>query len=134
MLKLALVEFVNRPIEIFQEPQSGSGDAGFDDPAVVGLTGASDESAFFHAVEKAGHVRVVRDHALGNGAAGKATGFGAAEDAQDVILRASETKRLEELLGFLGEEIGGFLKCDEKEILEASCMTPANRHEGKIVV
>jgi len=88
-------------------------DAGFDDAAVIGLAGARDEAALFHAVEETGHVRVVGNHAFADAAAGEACGFGSAEDAEYVVLGAGEAVRLEELFGFQAKVVGSFLEGDE---------------------
>jgi len=55
----------------------------------------------------------VRDHAIADAAAGEALRLRAAENAEDIILRAGQTKGLEELLGLEAEGIGGFLEGDE---------------------
>src|SRR5580698_4293940 len=107
MAELALVKLANRLIETFQKSEARGSDAGFDDATVVGLACARDEAALFHAVEETGHVRVVGDHAFAYAAAGEAGGFGAAKNAEDVVLRAGEAMRLEELLAFEAEVVGG---------------------------
>jgi hypothetical protein len=118
VVELALVKLANRLIETFQKSESRWGDAGFDDAAVVGLALAHDEAALFHAVEEACHVRVMRNHAFADAAAGEACWFSATENAKDVVLRTSEAVRLEELVGFEAEGIGGFLERDENGVLQ----------------
>ena len=93
-------------------------DAGFDDAAVVGLAGAGDEGPLLHAVEKARHVGVMRNHAFADGAAREAVWFGAAEDAKDVVLRAGEAVWLEKLLGFEAEGVGRLLEGYENAVLQ----------------
>ena len=123
MVELALVKLANRLIEIFQKSETRGGDAGFDDAAVIGLARAGDEAALFHAVEEAGHVRVVRNHAFADAAAGEAFGLGATKNAKDIVLRAGEAVRLEELLGFEAEGVGGLLEGDEDAVLEGKSGT-----------
>lgn len=110
--KLTLVKFVNRVIEGFENFEALGSDMGDDDAAVVGLALASDEAALFHAVEEAGDVGIARDHSIADAAAGKAAGFGTAEDAKDIILSAGEAGVFEELVGLLDERVSGF---DDKD-------------------
>jgi hypothetical protein len=86
--ELTFVEFVNRPVESFQEFETLAGNTRLDDASVVGLACADDETAPFHAVEEASHVWIMRNHAIADAAAREAIGFGAAEDAQDIVLCA----------------------------------------------
>ena len=136
MVELALVKLANRMIETLEKSKARGGDAGFDDAAVIGLAGAGDEAALFHAVKESGHIRVVRNHAVADDAAGEAIGLGAAKNAEDVVLRAGETVGLEELLGFEAEGIGGFLEGDEEAVLngESGMGKSAATHAGTIVV
>jgi hypothetical protein len=136
MVELALVKLANRMIETFEKSKARRGDAGFDDAAVIGLAGAGDEAALFHAVEEPGHVRVVRNHAVADAAASEAIGLGAAKNAEDVVLRASEAMGLEELLGFEAERIRGFLEGNEEAVLDGKSGVgkSAAAHAGTIVV
>jgi hypothetical protein len=113
MLKLPLVDFANRFVEAHQEIQARGRDARFYHAAIVFLTLARDQGAFFHAVEKARHVGVVGNHAFADVAASEPFGFGAAQDAQYVVLRAGQTVGFQELLGLLGEGIRNPLEGDE---------------------
>ena len=136
MAELALVKLANRLIETFEKSKARGGDAGFDDAAVTGLAGAGDEAALFHAVEEAGHIRVVRNHAVADAAAGEAFGHGAAKNAEDVVLSAGEAMGLEELLSFEAEGIGGFLEGDEDAVFQGKrgMGKKAATHGGTIVV
>jgi len=113
MAELALVQLANRRIETFQDAQTFPGDPRFDYAAIIGLALTSDQAALFHAVEQAGHVRVVGDHAVADAAASQTMGFSAAQDAQDVVLRAGQAVRFEQLFGFDGQSVGGFLEGNE---------------------
>jgi len=113
MPELALVKFMNWPVESFQQAETLRRDPRFDDAAVVGLALADDEGALLHAVEKTSHVRVVRNHVITDAAAGQAVRLGATENAKNIVLRAGEPSGFEELLGVLGEGIGGLQKGDE---------------------
>jgi hypothetical protein len=111
------MKLANRLIETLQKCEARRGDAGFDDAAVIGLASAGEEAAPFHAVEEAGHVRVVGDHAFADGAASEAFGLRAAQNAQDIVLRAGEAVGFQELLGFDAEGIGGLLERNEDGVL-----------------
>jgi len=136
VVELALVQLANRLIETFQKSESRGGDAGFDDAAVIGLSLTTDETALLHAVEEAGHVRVVRDHAFADAAAGEACWLGATENAQDIVLRAGQAVRLEELFGFEAEAIRGPLERNKDMVLngKGSMRDRAATHGGTIVV
>ena len=115
--ELALVQFVDRMVKGFQEAEGSRGDARLYDTAVVGLAFAGDQAALFHAVEKASHVRVVRNHAIADAPAGQAFGLGAAKDAKDVVLSAGQAGGFQELLRFLGESVGGLQESDKNPVL-----------------
>jgi hypothetical protein len=136
MVELALVKLANRMIETFEKSKARGGDAGFDDTAVIGLAGAGDEAALFHAIKEPGHVRVVRNHAVADAAASQAIGLGAAKNAEDVVLRASEAMGLKELLGFEAERIRGLLEGNEDAVLDGKSGVgkSAAAHAGTIVV
>src|ERR1700732_331829 len=99
MMELPLVELANGLIQALQNSQTFGSDAGPHHAAVVGLTLTRDHTAFLHAVEQAGDVRIVRDHAIADIPARESGGLGAAQDAQDVVLRAGEAVGFEESLG-----------------------------------
>jgi len=111
--ELALVELANGLIQTFQQIESRGRDARFHDAAIVFLTLASDQGAFFHAFEKAGHVGVVGNHAVADVAAGQPFGLGAAEDAEHVVLSPGQAVGFQELFGFLSQGVGDFLQGDE---------------------
>jgi hypothetical protein len=136
MVELALVKLANRMIETFEKSKARGGDAGFDDTAVIGLAGAGDEAALFHAIKEPGHVRVVRNHAVADAAASQAIGLGAAKNAEDVVLRASEAMGLKELLGFEAERIRGLLEGNEDAVLDGKSGVgkSAATHADTIVV
>jgi len=60
----------------------------------------------------------VRNHAFADAAAGEALGLSAAENAKDIVLGAGEAVRLEKLLGFEAERVGGLLEGNEEAILD----------------
>ena len=130
------MKLANRLIETLQKSETRGGDAGFDDAAVIGLAGARDEAALFHAVEETGHVGVMGDHAFADAAASEAGGFGAAENAEDVVLGAGEAMRLEELLTFEAEVVCGFLEGDKDTRFdgESRMRSRAATHRKMIVV
>jgi hypothetical protein len=78
----------------------------------------------------------VRDHAFADAAASETCGFGAAENAEDVVLRASEAMGLEELFGFEAEGVGCFLEGDEDAGFDRERWmgNGAATHGGTIVV
>jgi hypothetical protein len=134
--ELAFVKLANRLIETFQERETRGCDAGFDDTAVGGLASAGDETAFFHAVEEASHVGVVRNHTFTDAAAGEAKGLSAAKNAENVVLSAREAMRLEKLDGLEAEGVGGFLEGNKEAIFEGEIGwgRVAATHEDTIVV
>jgi hypothetical protein len=78
----------------------------------------------------------VGDHAFADATAGEAVGFGAAENAENIVLCAGEAVGLEELLGFLAEEVRDFLESDEDAVLEGERRvgSGAAAHGQRIVV
>jgi hypothetical protein len=136
VVELTLVKLANRLIETFQKSETRGGDAGFDDPAVIGLASAGYEPTPFHAIEESRHVGVVRDHAFADGAASEALGFGAAENAEDIVVRPGEAVGLEELLGFEAEGVCGLLQGDEDGVLQgkSGARGMASTHAATIVV
>jgi hypothetical protein len=118
MPELQLVHFAYGLIETFQKAKAPFGDAGFHHATVVRLALAGDEAPFFHPVEQAGHIGVVRNHPLSDTAARQPIGFRTAQYAQDVVLRASEAMRLEELLAVLAQLVGGFLQRDKDAVFQ----------------
>jgi len=95
-------------------------DAGLDDASVVGLALAGDDAALFHAVEQAGHIRVVRNHAVADAAAGQTAMPGAAKNAQDVVLSTGKTGGFQELFSVLAQGVGGFQESHEDAGFERS--------------
>ena len=89
----------------------------FDDAAIILLAFTANQAAFFHAIEQAGHIRVMANHAVADGAACQAAGLGASEDAQDIILRAGQAGGFDELFGLLAEGVGGSQQGEEEALL-----------------
>lgn len=113
------------------------GHTGFDHAAVIGLALAGDETGFFQAVQEPGHVRIVGNHALTNIAASQSARFGAAKNAQDVVLDASHTKLFEELFCLLSQGIRGALYGNEGMVFQGQGRRGrwgTRRHSGIIVV
>jgi hypothetical protein len=115
MAKLVAVQILDRSIELAQDFESGGSDASFDNATIVGLARAGNQTALFHAIEKAGHIGIVRNHAVADAFAGKAFGLGTTQNAQDIILGAGETgfAVADKLLGFHAEMIGSFHEGNE---------------------
>jgi hypothetical protein len=136
MAELALVKLANRLIETFQNGEAGGSYTCLDDTAVVGLALAGDEAALLHAIEKAGHIRVVGNHALADRAAGQAFGLRAAKDAENVVLSSRKAVGFQKLFSFEAEGVGGFLEGDEHLRLEGWRwrLAGAATHEVRIVV
>jgi hypothetical protein len=87
MLELPVMQVMYGLIEGLEQIQTLFGDARFDYAAVVGLAFASDEVALLHAIEQAGNVGIVRDHAVADAAAGQAIRLRAAKNAENIVLR-----------------------------------------------
>ncbi|HXX13480.1 MAG TPA: hypothetical protein VEJ47_01125 [Candidatus Eremiobacteraceae bacterium] len=124
MAELFSVQFEHRSIQSFQELEAVGGDAGYDDPAVLGLALAGNQLVAFHAIKEAGDIGVMRDHALTDTAAGQAIGLGAAKNAEDVVLGGGKAGSFEELLGSLGERVSGFEDGDEELTFEMRRIGP----------
>lgn len=120
MRELALVQFVDGLIERFQQLEPLRRNARFHDAAVLFLPLARDQNSLLHAIKKTRHVGVVRNHAFGDAAAGKPFRFGAAQNAQRVVLRRRQIIGFQKLLDLLPEAVGGLLECDEGVGLEGS--------------
>ena len=93
-------------------------DASLHDAAVVGLACPDDQATLFHAVKKARHVRVVRNHAVPDAPARQAFGLGAAENAKNIVLCAGKPGGLHELFRLLGQGVGGLQESDEDAVLQ----------------
>src|SRR6266850_553096 len=115
--ELPLVQFVDWLVKGFQETEGARRDARLDDAAIVNLTFAGDEAVLFHAVKKAGHVWIVRNHPVADSTARQAFGLGTAKDAKDVVLGAGEAGGFQQLLRLLGESVGGLQESDKNPVL-----------------
>ena len=111
------MEFRNRLVESFQKVESLRRDARLDDAAVVGLANPGDQATLLKAIQQAGHIRIVRNHALADAAACQTIGSGATKNAEDIVLRTGQSGSLEELLPFLAERVGRAQKLDEDALL-----------------
>jgi hypothetical protein len=118
--ELALVKVENRLVQSFQKAECLWRDARLHDAAVVGLAFPRNQASLFHAVEETRHVRVVGNHAVANAPARQTFGFGSAENAKDVVLRARQASRLEELFRLLAEGISGFQESHKNARLEGN--------------
>ena len=87
--KLAFMKVPYRLVQLFQKRQAFRGNPGHDDPAVVFLAFARDQSALFHAIEQTRHVRIARNHPIADAAAQQADWFCAPQNAQYVVLGQS---------------------------------------------
>jgi hypothetical protein len=131
------VQIVNWSIQTPQQVEALLGHTSLDHATVIGLALAGDETGFFEAVEQAGHVRIVGNHALANIAASQSARFGATKNAQDVVLNAGHTKLLEELFGLLSQGVRGTLYGNEGMVFQGQDrrrVWGARRHSGIIVV
>jgi len=82
----------------------------FDIYTIIFLALARDQGALLHAIEKARHVGVMRNHAVGDAAAREAFGFGSPQDAKRVVLRRRQIVGFQELLHLLREPVRGLLQ------------------------
>ena len=117
MGELAFMKVPHWLIQLFQEGQTFRRNPGHDDSAIVFLPLACNQSALFHAVKEARHVRIARNHALADAATQHADRFCTAQNPQYVVLSHRQVVRFDELLGFLGQGIGGSEDCNKKPIL-----------------
>jgi len=113
MRELALVQVVHGLVERSQQFEPLCCDACFHHATIIFLSFARDQRALLHAIEKPGHIGIMRNHPFGDAAAGQTVGLGAAKDAKSVVLRGGQIIRFQELFHLLAEAIGGFLHGDE---------------------
>lgn len=113
MPELALVHLADRLVEALQKREPIGSDARFHHAAIVFLALAGNQRALLHTVEQPRHVGIVRNHAVGDIAAGQAVGFGAAQNAQNVVLRSSKRIGFQQLFRLLPERVGDLLQRDE---------------------
>ena len=128
------MQVMHRLIQALQQFQALRGDARFDDSAVVLLALAYYPAVFFHAVQQPGHVGIPGNHAFRNATAEQAVGFGAAKNAQDVVLGGGQSGGFKELLSVLGKRISGPEDGDEELIFEGSGRFARKRHKENLVV
>jgi hypothetical protein len=77
----------------------------------------------------------VRNHTFADGPASEALGFGAAENAEDIVVRPGEAVGFEQLLGFEAEGVGGLLEGDENGVLHGkSCAGGKTATHGPTIV
>ena len=114
MTELLFMQIMNRLIELLQQFQAFRGDTRLDYASIVFLALTRDPAVLFYAVEQASHIRIARNHTFSDTATENAVRLGAAEDAQNVILRAGEACGLEEALSLLGQGVGGSEERDEE--------------------
>src|SRR5262249_54262969 len=113
VFELFAVELADGLIEFFEDAEAFGGDAGTDDATVAGIALAGNQAAAFGAGQQAGGVGGAGGHFLPGEVAGDAFAVvvGAfavtAENAEDVVLRAGEVERLEEVLESAEEEVRG---------------------------
>jgi hypothetical protein len=117
MPELPLVQFAHGLIQGLEKFEALRSNVGLDDTAIIFLAFTANEAAFFHAIEQAGHVRVMADHAITDGAAGEPPRLGAAEDAQNIVLGAGQAGGFDELSGLLAKGVGGLEQSEEEALL-----------------
>src|SRR5256885_10519079 len=110
-------------IELFQYLQPGSGDPRLDHAAIVLLPFTHNQSALFHSVEQASHVRVVRNHPVAHNPAGKALRPRSTQDSQYVVLRSGQPVRLQELFALLCHKIRGAEKQHGNTLFDRGLVT-----------
>jgi hypothetical protein len=111
--ELSSVQFFYRSVKLSQDFQTLRGDTRLYYAAIVELAHAGNQAALFHAVEQAGHIGVVGNHAVADALAGQTIGLGAAQDAQNVVLSPGQGVLLHQLFGLLAEAVGGDEQGDE---------------------
>jgi hypothetical protein len=120
MVELPLVKFANRLVKSSQNLESSRSDTGLDNTAILCLALARDEPPFFHAIEEARDIRILGDHVFTDATAGQALRFGAAKNAQNIVLGTSEPGGLKKLFGLLTEPIGRLQKGNEDPSFEGN--------------
>src|ERR1700677_1556418 len=80
----------NYRIHLLEQSQTAFGDLRPDNAPVVTVTLLTHELEGLEAGKQTRDVRVGGDHAVADGGAGEAVGMGAAQDAQNVVLRGGD--------------------------------------------
>ena len=112
-------------IHLAKQVKAGVGDAGPDDAAVARVAVLLNEPEGLESGEQAGDVGDGGEHAVSDGGAGEAVGMRAAEDAEDVVLRAGNVPLADaavegalETVGCAEDvEQGLFVRCGEGPFL-----------------
>jgi hypothetical protein len=117
MPELQLVQFAHGLIEGLKKLEALRSNVGLDNAAIVFLAFTANQAAFFYAIEQTGHVRVMADHAVTDGAAGEPCRLGATENAQNIVLRSGQARGFDELFGLLAEGVGGLEQSEEETLL-----------------
>ncbi len=89
--ELELMKVPYRLVESFQEREALRCYVRFDYAPVLCLTLASDQTALFHAVEKARNIRIMANHAIADGAARQTFRRCAAQDTKNIVLCGCKT-------------------------------------------
>src|SRR6266700_8354703 len=84
-------------------------------------------------VEGAGHVRVVGDHAVPDSLSRQTCGLGTAKDAKNIVLRAGEPRRFQEMFRFLAEGVSGLQERYEDAVLQRDGRARGLGAQGHVV-
>ena len=113
-LELPLVQGAHRTIKSFQKLKTLRCYISLNHATVVALAFASDEIAFFHPIQEAGNVRVARDHAFADFAAGQSRMTSAAKDTQYIVLGRGQARGFDYLFGLSAQGVGDLHEGDEQ--------------------
>src|ERR1700688_929374 len=135
-LEIPPVQGAHRSIKRFQKLETLWCYISLDHATIVALAFASDEVALFHAVQQARNVRVARDHALADFAAGQSGAASAAKYAQYIVLGRSQAGGFDYLFGLSSQGVSDLHERNEQACLRmgVGIFMERGTHEGTIVV
>src|SRR5579863_1715247 len=119
MAQQLAVHLLNRFIQAIHQPEALGRDARQYHAPVAAVSGARNQAALFHAVEKPGDVGISCDHAAGNLPTGK-TLRRPSQDAQDVVLSLRKVFSLEYPERSSGQHVGSAEQVQECCLFRAS--------------
>src|SRR5581483_2492340 len=117
--ELALMKLGYRPIQIPQKLQSLWSDSRQDHTPVFRFTAARNQFAFFQAVQQSRDIRIARNHAFSDLAAGQALRR-TTENAENVVLGWRDVSRLQQQLTPARQQVRGSHEADENVLFQAA--------------
>lgn len=104
-VELPPMKLEDRFIEGFDRAQACGRYTTTNNPPIARIAISLDQSPLFKPIEKAGHIRIARDHPIGNAPAGQSLITRASQYAQNVVLRCRKIGLLQHCFKFGRERI-----------------------------